>query len=117
MLASFEEHCNDCERLLGDRCAAVNGWMDEGFKIFGSQHRFWRHHWNGVKQAEALFGALGRKAAMVRILKDCGRVPKARDWERKPSTQPIIIPPSEGMMANWKSQEEFDRAAKGLLDG
>ena len=83
-MASFDEHCRDCERLLGDRCEEVNHWLDAGFKRFGPLHRFWRHHWRGVDEVEKLFGALlGRKAAIVHILKDCGHVPSARDWEEQ----------------------------------
>lgn len=116
-MASFEMHCRDCERLLGSRCEDVNQWIAEGFKQFGANHRFWRHHWRGVVEAESLFGALGRKAAMVHILRDCGRIPKARDWDKLGDKSQLIISPSEGMMANWKSQEEFDTAARELLNG
>jgi hypothetical protein len=80
-MASFEEHCRDCERLLDDRCEPVNRWLDAMFRQYRDQHRFVRHHWRGVKEAEALFGTLGRKAAIVHILKDCGFVPKDRDWK------------------------------------
>ena len=82
-MASFEEHCRDCERLLGDRCESVNRWLDAKFHEYREQHRFARHHWRGVKEAEALFGALGRKAAIVHILKDCGFIPRTRDWKER----------------------------------
>jgi hypothetical protein len=35
-MAAWEEHCRDCDRLLGNRCEAVNGWMDDLFKKFGA---------------------------------------------------------------------------------
>lgn len=107
-MASFDEHCNDCERILGDRCEAVNRWVDSGFAKFGANHRFLKHHWRGVDEAGKLFGELGRKAAIVHIVKDCGRVPKVREWEDKlPNT--LLITPSDGLMAAFSSVEEFEK--------
>lgn len=80
-MAKIEEHCRDCEILLGDKCEEVNRWIDEEFRRFGPFHRFRRHHTRGVMEAEKLFGELGRKAATIHILKDCGHIPTARDWE------------------------------------
>jgi hypothetical protein len=82
-MASFEEHCRDCERILGNRCEPVNRWLDEKFRQFGPLHRFSRHHWRGVDEAGKLWGEIGRKAAIIHILKDCGWVPTARDWEEQ----------------------------------
>jgi hypothetical protein len=112
-MAAFEEHCRDCERVLGSRCEDVNRWIDAEFKKYGANHRFARHHWRGVDEAEKLYGALGRKAAMVHILKDCGRVPQAREWNEKVST--LIVTPAEGLMGYWPDANEFDRKARELL--
>ncbi len=81
-MAAFEEHCRDCERLLGNPCEDVHHWLDELYRQFAALHRFARHHWRGVDEAGKLFGELGRKAAIVHIL-DCGWIPTARDWEEK----------------------------------
>lgn len=113
-MAAFEEHCNDCERLLGDRCEDANRWMDAMFAKFGANHRFLRHHWRGVAEAEKEFGAIGRKAAIVHILKDCGKVPRAADWEPKADVG-IILVPADGLMGHWDSQEQFDDAAHKLV--
>ena len=80
-MAHFDEHCRDCERILGVRLEEVNRWVDAAFKKFGPRHRFNRHHWEGIRKAEELFGLEGRKAAMIHILKDCGHIPHAKDYE------------------------------------
>jgi len=83
-MPSFEKHCEDCERELGDRCEEVNRWMDELFASMGPKHRIVRHHEGGVKEAEKLFGAIGKKAAEIHIKADCsGRIPtelEAKMW-------------------------------------
>lgn len=81
-MAKFEEHCDDCMRLLGDRHPLVNRWIDELFKIHGPAHRRFRHCWDGVRQAEKLFGKEAAKAAIVHIIRDCGHVPKQRDYDQ-----------------------------------
>ena len=80
-MASFEEHCQDCERLLGKPYEKVNKWMDELYARFGPLHRFWRHHTRGVREARGIFGFEGGQAATIHILKDCGSIPTPRDWE------------------------------------
>jgi hypothetical protein len=124
-MAAFEEHCQDCARLLSDRCEEVNRWLDAGFKRFGPLHRFWRHHSRGIDEAEKLFGTIGRKAAMIHILKDCGHIPSARDWEEqmvdslgislKTSKGELLIT-SSGSFAGFWNVEQFDIAARNLLE-
>ena len=112
-MAAFEEHCNDCERLLGNRCEDVNHWIDAMFKRFGPLHRFMRHHTRGVKEAEKLFGEIGRKAAIVHILKDCGRIPTARDWaEQKVDSLGILV---DGKFNGYWDARDFNEAAQRLL--
>lgn len=80
-MPAFEEHCRDCEYLLGDRCEAVNRWMDGKTRTHGQQgHRRVRHHREGAAEAGALFGKLGEQAALVHVLKDCGHIPNAEDY-------------------------------------
>lgn len=113
-MAAFEEHCRDCERLLGDRCEAVNRWMDECFKQFGPLHRFARHHWRGVREASEQFGGvLAWQAAAIHILKDCGFVPKARDWAEQKVDSLGMLP--DGKFNGFWDPWEFDAAAKKLL--
>lgn len=80
-MAHFNEHCDDCERILGARYEEVNKWMDNAFSRFGPRHRFDRHHWEGVDKAEELFGREGRAAAIVHIMKDCGHIPHASHYQ------------------------------------
>lgn len=112
-MASFNEHCRDCERLLGDRCENVNRWMDEMHSKHGLMHRFVRHHWRGVKEAEKLFGSVGRNAAIIHILKDCGRIPEAHEWKAV-RTDTLGINTNKTMSGNWETQR-FDIEAKRLI--
>ena len=79
-MAAFEDHCRDCQRFLGDRCEQVQAWIDELFRHVGPVHRAWRHHRRGVDDAERKFGPVGRQAALIHILRDCGHIPKPRDY-------------------------------------
>lgn len=67
--------------ILGDRYEIVNRWMDELFAKYGPNHRRQRHHWRGVREAKYLFGEAGAKAAIVHIVRDCGEVPRERDYD------------------------------------
>ena len=111
-MASFEEHCQDCERILGNRCEEVNRWMDEDFKKFGPLHRFSKHHTRGVKEAEELFGELGRKAALVHILKDCGHIPTTRQW-RDQEVDSLGMQPGK-FLGHWEG-DTFVRAAQAVI--
>jgi len=68
-MAKFEDHCRDCERILGNRYEDVNHWMDALFRQYGPAHRKHRHCWYGVGEAKRLFGAEGAKAAIVHMTK------------------------------------------------
>ena len=114
-MAAWEEHCRDCERIIGDRCEEVNHWMDACFKEHGPMHRFVRHHWRGVDEAGKLFGAVGRKAAIIHILKDCGQVPKAREWADGQSVDILGMKPDGKFNGYWDAVE-FDKVAKGHLN-
>ncbi len=126
-MASFKEHCQDCERLLSDRCEKVNSWLDEKFRQFGPLHRFARHHWRGVDEAGKLFGEIGRKAAIIHILKDCGWVPSARDWEEQRVDalgfkidlrygMELTAEPVCGVFNGYWDPKEFVAKAKELID-
>lgn len=113
-MASFEEHCRDCERLLGQRCEDVNRWMDAEFKRFGPLHRFMRHHTRGIKEAKEQFGEFGGKAAILHILKDCGFIPTGRDWQEQ-RVDSLGMNPLKPFNGYWDPQQ-FDRAARKLLE-
>lgn len=125
-MASFEQHCRDCQAILGDRHEAVNQWMDELFSKFAADHRAQRHHWRGVWEVKRMFGEEGAKAAVVHIVRDCGDVPKARTYEQ--TNLGIVIAPAFLMAARNGEQDtpqaeaEFREAVakafrKGERDG
>jgi hypothetical protein len=105
-MATFEEHCRDCERLLGDRHEAVNRWMDELFRVYGPKHRRHRHHKRGVREAQALFGNEGMKAAIAHVVRDCGSVPPERYYDE--SSLGIIIAP-EFLVYDSANEKAFDK--------
>jgi hypothetical protein len=115
-MAHFSEHCRDCERILGNRCENVNHWMDAEFVRFGPLHRFSRHHSQGVEEAGELFGPLGRKAAMIHILKDCGWIPRTSDWADGQTVDSLGIKVGSRFNGYWDSFE-FEEAAKKLVNG
>ena len=94
-MASFEQHCNDCERLLGLCYEEVNHWMDEYFRTHGPYHRQFRHHWDGVKQVHKLYGRDWAKAVIIHIVRDCGGVPNKSDYR---SAVMVFIRPPEELM-------------------
>jgi hypothetical protein len=92
-MAHFEQHCRDCEEILGNRHEDVNRWIDQYFKTHGPRHRKLLHHWGGVRQAREFFGDDGARAAIVHIVRDCGDVPRAREYQRPQGIQGLIIAP------------------------
>ena len=68
----FEEHCAESAILFGRPFEEVHRWLDEfaGKKPFGMRHRRLRHHLQGIREAERLFGPEGAKAARQHIISD-----------------------------------------------
>ena len=71
-MASFEEHCADCRRELGEDFEPVHIWLDELFKVLGPKHRSARHHTGGVEQVRKIWGNRAAQAAEIHIRRDCG---------------------------------------------
>jgi hypothetical protein len=80
-MASLQQHNVDCNRWLGAECEDVNRWMDEWFAMLGPAHRKVRHHWEGIHEAQQLFGLRGRRAAIIHVLRDCRHIPSRDDYE------------------------------------
>jgi hypothetical protein len=123
-MAKFDEHCLDCERLLGNRHEDVNRWMDEFFRTHGPKHRRFRHCWHGVRQAEMQFGLEGAQAAIIHIVRDCGRVPRERDYDidvmglsREGTIQQIIFAPEYLLYDSLdeSAREKFNNAVKAEI--
>jgi len=75
-MAKFEEHCEDCQRILGERFENVNGWLDELFEFVGSDHRDIRHNEKGIEKVRKMWGDKAARAAEIHIMRDEGRIPK-----------------------------------------
>ncbi len=110
-MAKFEDHCRDCERLLGDRHENVNRWMDELYAKYAANHRRHRHCWKGVREAKHLFGEAGARAAIVHIVRDCGEVPRQRDYDRQ--NLGIVIAP-EYLYYDGLDEKAFDKFGKAV---
>ena len=83
-MPTFEKHCADCVRELGEPFEEVNRWLDELFPRLGPKHRDARHHEGGVEEARRRWGDRGAMAAEIHIRADChGIVPtrqQAQMW-------------------------------------
>ena len=80
-MADFEQHCRDCERLLGGRHEAVHLWMDRAFQSDGPSHRRLLHHADGVRRAAGMFNREGVRAAIAHVVRDCGEVPRKEEYD------------------------------------
>jgi hypothetical protein len=116
-MAPLHQHIKDCERLLGAPHEEVHRWIDEFSATVGAKHRKLRHHWEGVGEAERLFGEDGAKAAIVHILRDCRNVPKAADYDSGAAD-------ALGLKSAWPvsayihyTEEAFHALAKYTLEG
>ena len=115
-MAKFNEHCMDCEKILGEKCEDVNRWMDELYAKYAANHRRHRHCWKGVREAKHLWGERGMKAAIIHIVRDCGEVPNQRDYDKQ--NLGIIIAPEyliyDGL--NEKAFDKFKRAVEAEFE-
>jgi hypothetical protein len=71
-MATFAQHCLECERELGKPFVEVHLWLDY-FAFtpeYGMRHRRVRHHEAGVREVVALFGEDAGKAAKLHIVSD-----------------------------------------------
>jgi len=114
-MASRKEHNADCERLLGFKCDPVNKWLDEKFKHLGPLHRCIRHHTKGILEASLKFGELGRKAAIIHILKDCGHIPTFEDWHHPSKLNHLGMIEASTFNGYWDIHK-FDEEVKKLLE-
>lgn len=68
---TFEEHCEESERLFGRRFEEVHLWLDGWFdKGLGARHRRVRHHEAGIKQAIEFFGREAGEVLRQHIISD-----------------------------------------------
>ena len=85
-MASFEEHCQECLEKLGDRCEEVNQRIDQFAHYpdmeFLVRHRRFLHHQEGIEYFERRYGKIGGQAARLHVLRDCGHIPEAADYDK-----------------------------------
>jgi|3_EtaG_2_1085321.scaffolds.fasta_scaffold172722_2 hypothetical protein len=74
-MPSYEVHCQDCIRELGEDFGYVHKWLDELFPQFGPSHRDFRHHVGGVEEVRNKWGDDAARAAEIHIIADVGFVP------------------------------------------
>lgn len=69
---TFEEHCQESERLFGERFEGVHRWLDEfmGTPEYRMRHRKVRHHEEGIRQVLELFGEKASQVARRHIMSD-----------------------------------------------
>jgi hypothetical protein len=116
-MAPLHQHMEDCRRFLGSPHEDVNRWIDEFSATVGPTHRRLRHHWEGVRQAERLFGNEGARAAIVHILRDCRNVPSIEDYNSG-------LADALGLKSTWPvsayiryTEEAFSTLVKYTLEG
>ena len=78
-MASYKEHCEDCQKQLGKDWSFIHIWLDEFFVKMGcnEKHRDIRHHLKGIQEVRKMWGDEAAKAAEIHIIKDFnGWIPK-----------------------------------------
>ena len=117
LMAKFEQHCTDCHIILGKKYEEVNRWVDGLFWKYGTRPQAYRHNMHGVREAQKLFGPEGAKAAIVHIVRDIGKVPHERDYDRVPEgidIMPTFTNPPLGFEQHFdlfkvSAEEEIER--------
>ncbi len=69
---TFEEHCKQCEEILGNPFPEVHKWLDFYYGKFPlwDRHRQMRHHLQGITEIEKLYGHKAAKAAYLHVISD-----------------------------------------------
>jgi hypothetical protein len=77
----FKQHCEESLKLFGDEFECVHVWLDElaGKPGIGMKHRKFRHHKEGVRQVENIFGEAAAQTAFQHIKSDL----KEEGWTEK----------------------------------
>lgn len=71
-MPSFEYHCEECRKKLGEPFEYVHRWLDEFFgdPRYGTRHRHLRHHKKGIEEVRKKWGDRAAKAAELHIRSD-----------------------------------------------
>ena len=73
-------HNDDCQKILGESMEKVHLFLDQYAKtfdvrVFGEYHRTFLHNQYGVSIALSRWGEVGRKAALIHIVRDYLDIP------------------------------------------
>lgn len=85
-MASYKEHCADCEKILGHQWNVVHRWLDEMYRYMPGNlfHRSFRHHVDGVNQVRQMWGEEAAQAAEIHIRRDfpgLDHIPTVEEWK------------------------------------
>jgi hypothetical protein len=70
-MPGHKQHCEDCERQLGQPFPEVHAWLDAFYDGDGAlEHRAARHHMEGVEEVRRLWGDDAARAAVLHIMLD-----------------------------------------------
>jgi len=72
---NIQEHCNECNKLMGKDYREVHAWLDEFFMTKGPFHRKIRHHIEGIEEVRKIWGDDAAKAAELHIKSDMFGLP------------------------------------------
>ena len=78
----YQEHCKRTEEKFGKPWCVVHRWLDEFAKQDLINHRRARHHKEGLKEIEKMWGREAALVAEQHIVDDMGFVPN-EDWYSK----------------------------------
>ena len=93
-MASREDHCQDCERELGEAFEQVHEWLDELQPEYGPVHRVFRHHTDGIARVRGRWGERAAQAAEIHIRRDTGgKIPTPRELREYWGIRPEEISP------------------------
>jgi len=86
-MAMFDDHCNDCKKLLGEPHGKVHEFLDQYAGVFDigtfvEYHRSFLHNQYGIKVVAAMYGQQAKQAAIIHIVRDYMGMPLTdRDLE------------------------------------
>ena len=69
-MPSYETHCEETRRLLGDEFGEVHRWLDELFVTRGPLHHKFRHNLAGIAEVRRRWGDRAAEAAKCHIAAD-----------------------------------------------
>jgi len=76
----YEEHCAISKQKFGSDYSYVHKWLDAYARIYGEDHRKFRHNTEGIESVLNQWGKTAAEAAKLHILQDIGEVISKHEW-------------------------------------